>query len=211
MFTRIVIIKFVHLQLCGGIGIIHHNCTADYQAAEVSKVKKYKHGFIRDPICFTPTHRVKDVLQVKQEKGFAGIPITDNGELGGKLLGIITSRDIDFKMRDNLEGTLEKLMTKFTDLVVAYEGIGLEDAIDILEKNKKGKLPIIDKQQRLRALISRTDIKKRREFPLASKDSNNQLLVGAAIGTRDTDKERLRKLAEAGVDVIVLVSIVWCL
>lgn len=205
-FSSLLIICLFFSQLCGGIGIIHHNCSADYQAAEVSKVKKYKHGFIRDPICFTPNHRVKDVLQVKQEKGFAGIPITDNGELGGKLLGIITSRDIDFKMRDNLEETLDKLMTKYQDLVVAYEGINLEDAIDILEKNKKGKLPIIDKQQRLRALISRTDIKKRREHPLASKDSNNQLLVGAAIGTRDTDKERLRKLADAGVDVIVLVS-----
>lgn len=169
-------------------------------------MKKYKHGFIRDPLCLTPQHLVKDVIHIKQEKGFAGIPITDNGELGGKLLGIITSRDIDFKMRDNLEEHLEKLMTKFDDLVYALEGIDLEDAIDILEKNKKGKLPIVDKQHRLTALISRTDIKKRREFPLASKDSNNQLLVGAAIGTRDGDKERLRKLAEAGVDVIVLVS-----
>lgn len=169
-------------------------------------MKKYKHGFIRDPLCLTPLHFVKDVLQIKHDKGFAGIPITDNGQLGGKLLGIITSRDIDFKMKDNLDAPLKNMMTKFEDLVVAYEGIDLEDAIDNLERNKKGKLPIIDKQGCLKALISRTDIKKRRDYPFASKDENNQLLVGAAIGTRDTDKERLRKLAEAGVDVVILVS-----
>lgn len=168
-------------------------------------MKKYKHGFIRDPVCLTPNDTVKDVLRVKQEKGFTGIPITDNGQLGGKLLGIITSRDIDFKTNEILDKPLGLLMTPFIELVTAVEGITLERAIGVLERNKRGKLPIVDQEQRLTALISRTDIKKRRDYPLASKDSNNQLLVGAAIGTREGDKERLRRLADAGVDVIILV------
>jgi len=149
---------------------------------------------------------VKDVLKVKSEKGFAGIPITHNGQLGGRLLGIITSRDIDFKTKEILDEPLSTLMTNFDELVTAVEGISLEEAIGVLEKNKKGKLPIVDNEQKLTALISRTDIKKRRDYPHASKDANNQLLVGAAIGTREGDHERLRKLADAGVDVVILVS-----
>lgn len=194
------------MQLCGGIGIIHHNCTAEFQSQEVVKVKKYKHGFIRDPVCLTPTHLVRDVLKVKNEKGFTGIPITDTGKLGGKLLGIVTSRDIDFKMKEIMDEPLEGLMTNFADLTTAYDGISLEDAVKVMEKTKKGKLPIIDKEGHLISLISRTDIKKQRDYPLASKDANDQLLVGAAIGTRDHDKERLARLAEAGVDVVVLDS-----
>ena len=173
----------------------------------MQKVKKYKHGFIRDPVCLTPDHTVQDVLKVKTDKGFTGIPITDNGQLGGKLMGIITARDIDFKTKEILEQPLGTLMTNLSSLVTAQEGITLEEAITVLERTKKGKLPIVDKDQRLTALISRTDIKKRRDYPLASKDANNQLLVGAAIGTREGDKERLRKLAEAGVDVVILVSV----
>ena len=149
------------------------------------------------------------MLAVKAEKGFTGIPITDNGQLGGKLLGIVTSRDIDFHTNEILDSPLDSLMTKFDDLVTAQDGITLEEAIDVLEKNKKGKLPIIDSQQRLTALIARADIKKRRDYPKASKDSNNQLLVGAAIGTREADKDRLKRLAEVGVDVIILVR--FCL
>lgn len=121
-------------------------------------------------------------------------------------MGIVTSRDIDFKLEEICHEPLKNLMTPIEELITAYEGISLEDAVKVLEKSKKGKLPIIDKYKHLMALISRTDIKKQRNYPLASKDANNQLLVGAAIGTRDNDKERLKKLAEAGVDVVVLDS-----
>ncbi|CAG2105848.1 unnamed protein product, partial [Medioppia subpectinata] len=167
---------------------------------------KYKHGFIRDPLVLGPNNKVSDVLTIKKERGFAGIPVTDTGKLGGKLLGIVTSRDIDFKTQDILNEPLSSVMTKSQHLVIGADGITLQEANDILEKNKKGKLPIVDKDQRLTALIARTDVKKHRDYPLASKDENKQLLVGAAIGTRDGDKERLKKLVDAGVDVIILDS-----
>ena len=127
--------------------------------------------------------------------------------MGEKLMGIVTSRDIDFIADKTIHKTkLKEVMTPFEQLVTAKEGISLNDANEILVKNKKGKLPIVDESGNLVALIARTDLKKSREFPDASKDRNNQLLVGAAVSTREEDKERIKALKEAGVDVIVLDS-----
>ncbi|GAA5981962.1 hypothetical protein JCM11641_006812 [Rhodosporidiobolus odoratus] len=194
----------IAMALLGGLGVIHHNLPPQMQADMVRAVKKFENGFITDPVCLNPTNTVADVWRIKERQGFCGIPITDNGKLGGKLLGIVTGRDIQFRPNN---ASLDSVMTKGDDLVTGLAGITLEQANDILRDSKKGKLPLVDKEGKLVALLARSDLLKNKDYPLASKKPDSkQLICAAAIGTRGPDKDRLRLLVEAGLDIVVLDS-----
>eukprot|EP00292_Cryptomonas_paramecium_P033596 CAMPEP_0113695374 /NCGR_PEP_ID=MMETSP0038_2-20120614/20866_1 /TAXON_ID=2898 /ORGANISM="Cryptomonas paramecium" /LENGTH=525 /DNA_ID=CAMNT_0000617913 /DNA_START=12 /DNA_END=1586 /DNA_ORIENTATION=+ /assembly_acc=CAM_ASM_000170 len=193
----------VALALQGGIGIIHYNCTIEEQARMVRSVKRYKNGFITDPLVMGPNSKVRDIRTIKQERGFSGIPITDTGKIGGQLLGLVCTRDIDFVGDEDMSVT--EVMTR--DVIVAKEGCTLSQANELMKSSKKGKLPIVNEKGQLVALISRTDLLKNRDYPNCSVDkTSKQLLCGAAVGTRESDKARVAALAAEHVDVIVIDS-----
>ncbi|CAE6445023.1 hypothetical protein ACGC1H_001026 [Rhizoctonia solani] len=192
----------ISMALLGGIGVIHHNQSAESQADMVRAVKRHENGFIADPVVLAPSNHVSDVLEIKERLGFCGIPITDTGALHGKLLGLVTARDIQFESPDTL---LSEVM--ITNLTTAPAGTTLPEANELLRTSKKGKLPLVDKEGRLVALLARSDLLKNQNYPLASKNpETKQLYSAAAIGTRPADRDRLKLLVDAGLDIVVLDS-----
>jgi IMP dehydrogenase len=181
----------------GGLGILHRNLTPDQQAAQVDLVKRSESGMIRDPITLSPERPISDALALMAKYRISGIPITRNE----RLVGILTNRDLRFVERTDI--LIEEVMTK-DRIVTAPEGTTLEEAKAILHKNRIEKLPIVDRDHRLRGLITVKDIKKTTEHPLAAKDSHGRLRVGAAVGTGRDLEERVEKLLRAEVDAIVV-------
>ncbi|KAI9830518.1 MAG: hypothetical protein M1819_005476 [Sarea resinae] len=193
----------IHMALLGGLGVIHHNCSAEEQSEFVRKVKRYENGFILDPVVLSPNTTVGEAKALKEKWGFGGFPVTENGKLRSKLIGIITPRDIQF--HPALDDPVTAVMS--TDLVTAPAGTTLTEANAVLSKSKKGKLPIVDDNGNLISLLSRSDLMKNLHYPLASKlPHSKQLIAAAAIGTRPEDKHRLKMLVEAGLDIVVLDS-----
>ncbi|MBP7280231.1 MAG: IMP dehydrogenase [Leptospiraceae bacterium] len=192
----------IALALQGGLGIIHYNNSITEQVNFVRKVKRYENGFITDPIILGPENTIEDLDDIKEKFGFSGIPITEDGSFNGKLIGIVTNRDIDFEPNRTVK--LATVMT--TNLVTAPVGISLREANNILRVKKVGKLPIIDNEGRLVAIVSRSDLKKNKEFPDSSKDHNKRLLVGAAVSTLPESRDRVAALYDAGVDAIIIDS-----
>ncbi len=182
----------------GGIGIIHKNMDANSQAREIRRVKKSESGVIIDPIFVGAKARVREALELMAEYHISGVPVVDDEK---KLIGILTNRDLRFE--SNAENLVENVMTK-PPLITAHKGCTLDDAEKIFYKHKIEKLPIVSDDGRLEGLITIKDLKKRKEFPNANKDSYGRLRVGAAIGVGQF--ERVRALVEADVDVLVLDS-----
>lgn len=178
----------------GGIGIIHKNLGINEQASEVDKVKRFESGIIRNPVVLSPNKSLKDAKRLMEEYNISGIPVVKEG----KLVGIITNRDLRFE--EKLSKKVSDVMTK--KVVTAYEGVTFEKAKEVLHKHRIEKLPIIDKNGYLKGLITVKDIEKKQRFPNACKDSQGRLRVGAAIGVFDF--KRLENLIISSVDVIVV-------
>ncbi len=182
----------------GGIGIIHKNMSIERQASEVDKVKRYESGMILNPITLTPDRKVREALEIMSHYKISGIPIIDSN---GKLVGILTNRDLRFN--PDLDAEVSKYMTN-SNLITAPLGTTLEEAEKILQKYKIEKLPVVDKNGYLRGLITFKDIQKKKKYPNACKDEHGRLRVGAAVGVRSDTLERVEELKKAGVDVIVI-------
>lgn len=183
----------------GGIGIIHKNMSIDEQAAEVDKVKRSEHGVIVDPFSLSPDHTLNDAEHLMAKYKISGVPITE----GNRLVGILTNRDLKFET--DYTQPIKNCMTK-EGLVTAPVGTTLEDAKDILRRNKIEKLPIVDDAGCLKGLITIKDIEKAVQYPNSARDDNGRLLVGAALGVTADVLERAQKLVDAKVDVVVLDS-----
>jgi len=182
----------------GGIGIIHKNMDINSQAKEVKRVKKSESGVIIDPIFVGAKAKVQEALDIMAEYHISGVPVVDNER---KLIGILTNRDLRFE--SNGENLVEDVMTK-PPLITAHKGCTLDEAEKIFSKYKIEKLPIVSENGYLEGLITIKDLKKRKEFPNANKDSYGRLRVGAAVGGGQVD--RVKALIEADVDVLVLDS-----
>ena len=184
----------------GGIGVIHKNMTPERQAAEVDRVKRSESGMILNPITLGPERLLREAVGLMQRFRISGLPIVDGG---GRLLGIITNRDLQFER--NLEQPIREAMTK-EKLVTAPVGTDLDEAERILARHRIEKLPVVDQDGVLRGLITVKDIFKRREHPNANKDQHGRLRVAAAVGGGPEAEGRARALIDAGVDVIVVDS-----
>jgi len=182
----------------GGLGVIHKNMSIERQAEEVDLVKRSESGMITKPITLTADKTVGDALQIMSKFRISGIPIVENN---GKLIGIVTNRDLRFN--PDLKDKLYNVMTK-EKLVTAPLGTTLEDAEQILQKYRIEKLLVVDDNYILKGLITVKDIQKKKQFPNSAKDSSGRLLCGAAIGVASTTMERVEALVAAGVDVIFI-------
>ena len=183
----------------GGIGFIHKNLPVEIQAEEVDKVKRSESGMIVDPITLPPGSRIEDALELMHNYRISGIPVTENR----KLVGIVTNRDLRFET--DLVKSIDEVMTRDNLITVAL-GTTLDDAKEILQKNRIEKLPVIDDEGNLKGLITVKDIEKKQKFPNSCKDEIGRLRVGAAIGVSATAVERARELVNSGVDVLVIDS-----
>ncbi len=182
----------------GGLGIVHKNMSPAKQAAEVAKVKRFESGVVKDPLTIPPTMSVRDVVELKKQYRFSGLPVVE----GRRVVGIVTNRDLRFET--NLDQPVANIMTKGDRLVTVPEGTDLETAKALMHQHRLERVLVVNGDRELRGLITVKDILKSTEHPLACKDDLGRLRVGAAVGTGGDTDERVEALVAAGVDVIVV-------
>jgi len=182
----------------GGLGFIHKNMTAMKQAAHVARVKRFESGVVNDPITIQSHMTVRDVLELNHLHKISGIPVVDNG----KIVGIVTNRDLRFET--NLDQPIKNIMTPRNKLVTVREGAPKDEVIRLLHQHRLERVLVIDAEDTLKGLITVKDIQKSTDHPLACKDAQGRLRVGAAVGVGEGTEERVAALSEAGVDVIVV-------
>lgn len=182
----------------GGIGIIHKNMSIERHAAEVRMVKKFEAGVITDPITVAPNATIADVIELTRSNSISGVPVVD----GDELVGIVTSRDLRFET--GYSKPVTEVMTPKSRLVTVKEGASKEEVQELLHQHRIEKVLVVNDDFKLRGMITVKDIQKSTDFPHASKDARERLLVGAAVGTGAGTEDRVAALVEAGVDVIVV-------
>ena len=182
----------------GGMGVLHRNLSIEDQAGQVETVKRSEAGMVTDPVTCSPTNTLAEVDSMCARYRISGLPVVDDR---GELVGIITNRDMRFEV--DQDRPVSEVMTK-APLITAHEGVSAEAALGLLRRNKVEKLPIVDGNGRLTGLITVKDFVKTEQHPLATKDADGRLLVGAAVGTGDPQWERAMALADAGADVIIV-------
>ena len=185
----------------GGLGVIHKNLSIAEQASEVDRVKRSESGMIVDPITLSPTHRIFEALDLMKQYSISGVPITEDGSKEGRLVGILTNRDLRFET--NVNRAISEVMTR-EPLFTVPVGTTLDAAREILHQHKVEKLLVVDRDYRLKGLITVKDIQKAVKYPNASKDSLGRLRCGAAVGTARDTVERADALVAANVDVLVV-------
>src|SRR5688572_27088310 len=185
----------------GGLGVIHKNLLIEEQASEVDRVKRSESGMIVNPITLSPSNRIYEALDLMKNYRISGVPITEDGSKEGRLVGILTNRDLRFETRP--DRPIDEVMTK-SPLYTVPVGTTLDEAREILHAHKVEKLLVVDKDYRLKGLITVKDIQKQIKYPNACKDALGRLRCGAAIGVSKDSSERAAALVAAGVDVLVI-------
>jgi IMP dehydrogenase len=182
----------------GGIGVVHKNMTLEQQAEQVQIVKKYEAGVIKDPITVNPNTTIREVLDLTHRHNISGVPVVD----GNELVGIVTSRDMRFEKR--LGDPVRNIMTAKQDLITVREDASQDQVLDLLHTHRIEKVLVVNDRFDLRGLITVKDIQKSTDYPNAAKDSQERLLVAAAVGVGGDTEERVAALVESNVDVIVV-------
>ncbi|WP_372523608.1 IMP dehydrogenase [Sulfuricaulis sp.] len=182
----------------GGLGIVHKNLTPERQADEVRRVKKFEAGIISNPITVTPDTTIRKVLELTRAQHISGVPVTQ----GDKLVGIVTSRDLRFETR--YEEPVSRIMTPQEKLVTVKEGASRDEILKLLHQHRIEKILVVDDKFGLKGLITVKDIQKSTEYPRSAKDRKGRLLAGAAVGVGQGTEERVERLVEAEVDVIIV-------